>query len=218
MIGWFLLLKNKKKFQTMVKIIVFDNSTYTMVIEKEYDRETHIKDIKEEILEFYKKGEHRFNLRKGEKILFDSTMLKELSINENESLCFNFFSEAILDSHSDKLKVLVNKRDVRIKDGQAFLVSENTFYNSFVKLLNRVNAVVKKELIIKFSIILLLVFANNSEIAILIITLLMLKTLSRRRFNFTRSLEGIFRPFIKTIFMFFYTMFVISGDERILTL
>lgn len=196
----------------MVRVIIFDNTTYTMVLEKEYDRDTEIKLIKSEILLLYKK-DTSFQLRKGDKVLCDSVTLKEL---DGDTQCFNFFSEVVLNHKTEKLKVLVDKKDIIFKDGKAYFRKENSFYKSFSLMFSKFHNAIKKELIIKFSLILLLMLMDNVEIAVLFISLSLLKFISKRRFSVTKKLEGVFKSVFKTIFLFFYTLFVISSDERIL--
>lgn len=200
----------------MVTVLIFDNSKYELLFQKDFDREIEIRDIKKEILSFYEEKDCKFQLRKGDKELRDSTKLKEL---EENLLCFNFYSEVILDKTSkEKLKVIVNKNDIIFKDGRAYFKIENNFYKMVGNFFTKFGNALKKELVVKFSLILFLVFIDNIEVALLFLTLSALRVLGKRSFNITKRLEGVFKSFFKTVFLFFYTMFVISGDERIMTL
>ncbi|KAL0265972.1 UNVERIFIED_CONTAM: hypothetical protein PYX00_011689 [Menopon gallinae] len=119
---------------------------------------------------------------------------------------------AEIDDPEIKIKVAVDRKSILERNGKAYLVIHRSRRPRIFRDLRRVLSVFQKELFLKLSVILCLIALNNIEVAVILTAILTLRSLNSTRIKVDRKFEGIVKPVCKMVFLFFYTMFVMSED------
>eukprot|EP00866_Antonospora_locustae_P001645 jgi/Antlo1/1645/724 len=111
-----------------------------------------------------------------------------------------------------KIKVAVNRKSIVKRNGKTYLVVHRSTRPRIFRDIKRVLSIFQKELFLKLSVILCLIALNNIEVAVILTIILTLRSLNSTRIKVNRRFEGVVRPLCKMVFLFFYTMFVMSED------
>lgn len=112
----------------------------------------------------------------------------------------------------EKIRVAVNRKSILKRNGKTYLVVYRSTRPRILKDIKRVLSIFQKELFLKLSVILCLIALNNIEVAVILTIILTLRSLNLTHIKVDRRFEGVVRPLCKMLFLFFYTMFVMSED------
>ena len=117
---------------------------------------------------------------------------------------------------SRKVQISVGEKNILQKDGKSYLIIHRRERSKMVSFLKKVVLNLRKELILKISVILLLIAMKNAEIALILSSILLLRFAGSKKIRINNEVRNTGVLILKTGFLFFYTMFVISADESIL--
>lgn len=114
-----------------------------------------------------------------------------------------------------KVSVIVDEKKIVKKNGRLYLVVHRRPSPRLSKLIKKFVLNLRKDLIIKISVIILLVAMKNIEVASILTFILALKFLGRSKIRVCSEFRNLRALVFRVVFFFFYTMFIISADDSI---
>lgn len=213
------------------------------LIRKLTESETEYKNIILKNMQDDHLGIERINIFYGKDNVSDELLISSLSKKKIVYLTFNIVhipSEGLdsllceglkgctpleLDNSSldiyeknKKVRVLVDANNIIKKNGKYYLVVSREKRSRLFDQIKSFVSSIQKDMLLKISFIMVLILIKNISIAIVLTLILLLRTVGCKKINIRRDFKNICmkKAVLKILFLFFYTMFVISADENIL--
>ena len=124
--------------------------------------------------------------------------------------------EDTTENTQKKIKICVDEKNIIHKNGRSYLIVHKKEKSKAIRLLKRAIQDIPRDLVLKLSIITFLAMTKNAEIAFILAAISFLRFAGSRKVWIRSEAENAVALILKTVFLFFYTMFIISAEDGVL--
>lgn len=114
-----------------------------------------------------------------------------------------------------RVSIVVDERKILKRGEKSYLIIHRRQTPKLLRGIKKLLFSLRKELVIKVSVILLLVAIKNVEIASILAFILVMRFISSNKIRTYGEARNLHVLVLRTVFFFFYTMFIISADDNI---